>query len=410
MPKIRFAKGRLKLKKGEYQRPNKTFEYKWTDKLGYRHSVYAKSLEELRTKEAAILKDTLDGIKYFKQNTTLDSYYEIWKKVKSGIRDTTLRTYDNIYKCRIKPEFGETKLKDLSYSKIIMFYKELVEKQGLSISSLTGVNAVLSMIIDIAIKDGIVRTNPCRGAMKELKRSNVNSSPDVKALTKVEQELLEEYLCRPGSFNRLYPLVTVMLYTGMRIGEICALRWDDINFAKAEIHVNHTLVVADRSKRDGSRYALNPPKTKTGKRSIPISPIVKEALLLEKKYQKEHVVNNGFAINGLSNFVFTDQYGKVINYLNLNHSLTVISQEIDKEIKNKGTIKGLKSFPHLHSHMLRHTFATRMREAGADIKATAEIMGHKEVDMTLNTYTDASQEFKMREISLLGQNNESAVV
>ena len=64
-------------------------------------------------------------------------------------------------------------------------------------------------------------------------------------------------------------------------------------------------------------------------------------------------------------------------------------------------INGLTTFPHVHSHILRHTFATRMREAGADIKATAEIMGHNEVDITLNTYTDATEEFKRKEIALL---------
>ena len=85
MAKLRYAKGRIKLKKGEYQRPNGTFEYKWTDRIGTRHSVYAKTLLELRIKEDAILKDILDGIKSFSQNMTINSYYEIWKKVKSGL-------------------------------------------------------------------------------------------------------------------------------------------------------------------------------------------------------------------------------------------------------------------------------------------------------------------------------------
>ena len=73
-------------------------------------------------------------------------------------------------------------------------------------------------------------------------------------------------------------------------------------------------------------------------------------------------------------------------------------------------INGLTAFPHVHSHMLRHTFATRMREAGADIKATADIMGHNEVDITLNTYTDASEDFKKQEISLLDLREKIEVV
>ena len=402
MTNSRFAKGRLKLKKGEYQRSNNTFEYKWVDHLGHRHSIYAKSLDELREKETELLKISLDGNNSYNQNFTVNSYYEIWKKIKSGVRDTTFRSYDGIYHRHIKPAFGNTKLKDLTYSGIVMFYKDLAEKRGLCISTIVSINAVFNMINDIAIRDGVLRSNPCHGTMKALKKSTDDNTTKVNALTKEEQELLEEYLQRPGPYGRLYPLVTVMLYTGMRIGEVCALRWEDIDFYRAEIHVNHTLVVADRTKRDGHRYALNPPKTKTGKRSIPMCYTVKHALLMEKEYQNEFVINRGFSIDGHSDFVFTDKHGKVLNYLCLNYSLSEISKEIDEEIKREGSIKGLTSFPRIHSHMLRHSFATRMREAGADIKATADIMGHKKVDMTLNTYTDTSREFRMQEISLLG--------
>ena len=99
--------------------------------------------------------------------------------------------------------------------------------------------------------------------------------------------------------------------------------------------------------------------------------------------------------------MFLDDKGGLFHYKKLNHRLDRISSAIDDEIKSKGTVNGLTSFPHVHSHMLRHTFATRMREAGADIKATADIMGHTEVELTLNTYTDASEDFKRQEIALL---------
>lgn len=93
--------------------------------------------------------------------------------------------------------------------------------------------------------------------------------------------------------------------------------------------------------------------------------------------------------------------GGLFHYKKLNHRLDRLSAAIDKEIKAEGTANGLTAFPHIHSHIFRHTFATRMREAGADVKATAEIMGHTEVELTLNTYIDASEEFKRQEIALL---------
>ena len=122
------------------------------------------------------------------------------------------------------------------------------------------------------------------------------------------------------------------------------------------------------------------------------------------------VVVSSVVVNGYSDFVFLDDKGGLFHYKKLNHRLDRLSAAIDAEIKSKGTINGLTAFPHVHSHMLRHTFATRMREAGADIKATADIMGHNEVDITLNTYTDASKEFKKQEISLLDLRDKIEVI
>ena len=122
---------------------------------------------------------------------------------------------------------------------------------------------------------------------------------------------------------------------------------------------------------------------------------------MEKRRQELKGIKCSVTIDGYSDFIFLDNKGKPFHYKKLNHRLARISEAIDTEIKSKGTVNGLSSFPHVHSHMLRHTFATRMREAGADIKATADIMGHTEVDLTINTYTDASNEFKRRELSLL---------
>ena len=128
---------------------------------------------------------------------------------------------------------------------------------------------------------------------------------------------------------------------------------------------------------------------------------VREALLEEKNHQESCGIRCKVRVSGYKDFVFLDGNGDLYLLKKLNHKLDRISIAIDKEIKSKGSVTGLTGFPHVHNHMLRHTFATRMREAGADIKATADIMGHHEVGITLNTYTDASENFKMKEISLL---------
>ncbi|MCR5383150.1 MAG: site-specific integrase [Saccharofermentans sp.] len=401
MIKNRYAKGRIKLKEGEYQRRCGTFEYKWTDRYGMRHSVYAKTIELLRIKEESILRDSLDGLRCDNRNITVNSYFEIWKKIKSGIRESTYMTYLKKYNRYIEPEFGKTILKDLSYSKVVYFYKDLIEKQGLSVSSVSSINVVLSMILEIAIRDGVLRSNPCTGAMKELQRKYADTVKEVKALTQTEQKMLEEFLSKPGTYHCLYPIVTVMLYTGMRVGEIGALRWADINFEKNEINISHTLLFEEKPGQEGSVYSLNPPKTKTSERCIPMSSRVREALLTEKRRQELIGLKSCITIDGYSDFVFLDDKGGLFHYKKLNHRLDRMSLAIDADIKSKGMVNGLSAFPHVHSHMFRHTFATRMREAGADIKATADIMGHNEVDITLNTYTDTTAEFKKKEIALI---------
>ena len=399
----RYAKGRIKLKKGEYQRPNGSFEYKWTDRYGKRHSEYAKTLIELRIKEDAIRKDLLDGLTGINLNLTINSYFKIWQKIKSGVRESSFSTYLRLYQRYIETQFGETKLKDLTYSKVVLFYKDLLENHGLGISSVNNINVVLSMILNVAIRDGVLRTNPCNGALKELKRKYAGTKKEVKALTKAEQEVFEDFLKKPGIFHSLYPLITVMLYTGIRVGELGGMRWADIDFEKNQIEIAHTLLFEEKPGQKGSVFSLNPPKTKTSERKIPMNPKVRDALLREKNRQLANGISCNVTVNGYSDFVFLDDNGSLIHYKKLNHRLDRISKAIDNEIKSNGTVNGLTSFPHVHSHMLRHTFATRMREAGADIKATADIMGHTEVNLTLNTYTDASEDFKRQEIALLDQ-------
>ena len=392
--------GTPKLKTGEHQRANGIFEYKWTDDNGKRHSIYSSSLAVLRERENEILRDSLDRIKS-KSDYTINSYFKIWKRVKSGVRETTLNTYLRIYNRYIEPEFGTTKLEELTYSKLVMFYKDLIENHGINISTVDNINVVLTMILNVALRDGIIRSNPCNGAMKELKHQYSGTVKKVNALTRTEQTLLEEYLSRPGTYHILSPLITVMLNTGIRSGELGGLKWSDIDFEKNEIHINHTLIFESKKPGGKSEYSLNPPKTRTSKRCIPMNRKVREALIEEKTRQEENGIKCSICVDGYTDFVFLAVNRKPFDYKKLNHRLDRISEAIDNEIKSKGSIYGLTSFPHVHSHMLRHTFATRMREAGADIKATADIMGHHEIDITLNTYTDASEDFKRKEILLL---------
>lgn len=404
----RYTQSKTKLRKGEYQRKNRTFEYRWIDKNGKRQYVYAKTLPELRKKEDAILRDTLEGIDYSKLDLTINSYFELWKKIKTGIRETTYATYISFYERYIEPDFGKTKLKNVTYSNVVMFLKSLAVDKGLKYASVRNVELSLSMVLDIAVRDDVLRNNPCKGALRDLQREYGDDAKDVRALTLQEQKIFESFLAKPGRYHQYYPVFTVMLWTGMRVGEVLGLRWEDIDFENNEISVNHIILFYSKGKGKGSANKINPPKTKSSRRIVPMLPQVKEALLKEKERQDLLGIKCNSTIDGYTNFIFLNNKGLVLDYKKLNHRLESISKEINKDIHENGDPKA-EEFPHLHNHMLRHTFATRMREAGADMKATSEMLGHEGILITLKTYTDASREFKNREIALLKDYYETAM-
>lgn len=94
------------LKEGEYQRANGTFEYKWRDRRGKRHSIYAKTLEELREKELDVLRDVLDGIRADHKDITINDLYYSWVRLKRGLKDNTFQNYKYMYCQFVEPDFG----------------------------------------------------------------------------------------------------------------------------------------------------------------------------------------------------------------------------------------------------------------------------------------------------------------
>ena len=95
-----------KLKDGERQRPNGSYEYRWTDKIGKRHSIYAVSLKELREKEAAVVVDTMDGIQAGTNYLTVNDWYSKWKSLKKGLKENTFQNYQYMYNQYVSGSFG----------------------------------------------------------------------------------------------------------------------------------------------------------------------------------------------------------------------------------------------------------------------------------------------------------------
>ncbi len=387
------------LHKGEQQRSNGTFGYQWTDSNGKRHTVYAKTLLELREKEKEILKDIVDDIKPEARCKTINDVYERWKDLKRGLKDNTFQNYQYLYTMYVSPKFGKRKISSLVKSDLKQFYNSLVDERGLAITTVDGVHTVLRQVLDLALDDAYIRRNPADNVLKELKKARGLEAEKRYALTQSEEALFLDFLKRTTKYQHWHSIFAVMLGTGMRVGETVGLRWCDIDLEDGIIDINHTLVYY-RHEVNGCYCNIHSPKTKAGKRKVPMLETVRKAFLEEKKNQQQAGIRCEAKVDGYTDFIFVNRFGQPQHQGTLNKALRRIIRDCNDEVLNKVN-REVILLPPFSCHTLRHTFATRMCEKGVNIKVIQDVLGHADVSTTLNIYADATKDLKMKEFANL---------
>lgn len=397
MAQKRLDSNRKVLKTGETQRADGYYVYRWTDRTGARHSVTDKTLEGLRRKEEDILRNKMDGIKVGVQNVTLNDIYELWKHLKRGLKDNTFQNYCYMYDQFVAEDIGKLRIQNLKRSDVKRFYNKLIDERQLKIATVDNVHTVLHQVLQIAVEDNYIRNNVSDNLLKELKQSHNFGEDRRRALTVAEQELFLRFLASEKTqYHHWYPIFAVMVGTGMRVGEICGLRWQDIDFEAGIIDVNHTLVYYNHRNGDGCYFNVHAPKTKAGNRQIPMLDEVKEAFLLEKQYQEFNNLKCNVSVDGYTDFIFINRFGNVQHQGTLNKALRRIIRDCNDEQLAKGK-KNPVLLPNFSCHSLRHTFTTRLVEADVNIKVIQELCGHTRSDVTLDIYTTVTKELKQRE-------------
>ena len=381
------------LKEGEYQRASGTYEFKWRDKRGGRHSISAVKLEELREKELDVFRDVLDGVRTDKNNLTINDLYYSWVQLKRGLKDNTFSNYKYMYTQFVEPDFGKNKLVDLKRSDVRGFYNYLADERHVKVNTIDNVHTVLHQVLELGVEDDYLRYNPSDNALKELKKARNFEIDKRRALTIPEQELFESFLRKNGQYHRWYSIFVIMLWTGMRVGEITGL-----DLEEEIISVNHTLVYYSTRTEEGQIFAINTPKTKAGERIIPMLPKVKEAFLIEKQYQEECGIKSVAVVDGYRNFIFINRFGNVQHQGTLNKALRRIIRDCNYEVLDKNSNDDAVILPKFSNHSLRHTFTTRMCEAGVNIKAMQEILGHADAETTMDIYAEATKDLKKSEL------------
>lgn len=293
------------------------------------------------------------------------SLIEEWLQYKkTTIKESSYLNYKFIIEANIKKEMGEKNLEELLQYNFNSFVEQLMEK--LSSKTVKDIMTVLKAILkyaeikyDINFKISLISTP-------------AQITNEVEVFNDKDRKKMEKYCIQSKEIRDLGVLIS--LYTGLRIGEVCALKWSDIDFEKRYIKVNHTLQRVYVNKRE-TKVLYDRPKTKKSIRKIPMAKVLYEKLKeISKNYD-----NAAFVLTGS-----TKRYYEPLGY---RYIYRRILEKCDIEYKRY--------------HQLRHTFATRCIKVGMDVKSLSEVLGHANVSITLNIYVHSSFETKNKFINKL---------
>ena len=304
---------------------------------------------------------------------------------KINLRDQTKAVYNYNFDHYVRSGFGLKNLGDIKYSDLKIFYISLIKKTGLRIATVNKIQTLISLTFQMAVRDGIVRSNPCNGIIKDLSSSDEKGKTVRRALTYDEQKAFITYVAENPIFAKWFNFFTVMFGTGLRIGEALGLTWKDVDFDENEIHVNQNLVYGKMDKGEHFEYHISTTKTPAGIRTIPIAKSVRKALLDEYADQSK----NGFnatVIDGINDFVFQVKEGYIGNSVNTNKAIHKICDSYNKAHNDAKVI-----LPHFSCHQIRHTFCTRFCEHEDNLKVIQSIMGHSDITTTMNVYAEATK-------------------
>ena len=384
------------LRKGEFQRSQDgRYAYSYTDPLGQRRTIYASNLRDLRIKEDELTKNQLDGLDlYTAEKTTMNMLFDRYIKSKRNLRETTKTNYIYNYDHYVRDGFGKKRICDIKYSDVLFFYQSLIDERELSVHTVDSVHGLLHPAFEMAVRDNIIRKNPSENVMKEFKK-RVGKNKGVRhALTIEQQRAFLSYIADSDVFSHWYSLFEFLLGTGCRIGEAIGIRWKDVDFNNRVISINHSVSYFAKREDGVSKcgYKVFLPKTDSGIRQIPMLDEVYETLKMDYEYQQA----NGFSkleVDGMSGFVFTNRFGSLHNGQNVNRAIKRIceaynSEAIEKAKKNHNEPLLLPDFS---AHHLRHTFATRLCENVTNLKVIQSIMGHKNIETTMDIYAEATE-------------------
>lgn len=363
---------------------------------GKRYTIYGKTQKEVEKKLRDAQYEIEHGIFAKPDKVTVNSWFHTWMKEYQSnvIRETTEALYQSMYNHHIKDALGHMKLQTVRPEHIQALFNQM-KKEGYAPSFIKRFKNVLSKMFKQAYQNDLVMRNPVEKTTvpKEEERQQNGSH---RGLTEKEQT---DFLRYAEEVEPQYAdLFNLGFATGMRIGELFALEWSEVDFSENEIHIGGTMI-----KLDGKEYKKGPTKTDKGARTIPLLPEIAKRMRKRKLQQAEYKMMLGAEwkpVKGLEHLVFTTPVGRPLSrgviYNAIDRIIEVINH--DERIAAEKEKRKPVVFEHFSSHTMRHTFATRALERGIPPKVVQEYLGHSKIDTTLNIYTHVLPETKKEEI------------
>jgi integrase len=367
-----------------YQRKDGRYVGSFRLENGKRKYVYGETRTEAREKLRVAINAYKQGTLVAGSNQTLKQFLEQWLQAKRmELKDGTYRYYKTYVQTHIIPALGHLKLQRVNDAHLQSFYAALLEKKtrrgkNLSPNTVRLIHCILSEAFDAAVRAKKLAANPC--ALVTPPRS---SKKELRFLTAEQaQHLLE--MARSKQ-HRLECLLTVALTTGMRQGELLALHWSDIDFARGTVHITRSLAYHHSTEGTQHQYREAEPKTASSRRTIPLPDVAIRALQAHRLRQKEERLRaRSWKIHDL---VFTNQYGGYLNQ-------SILRNEVKQLLHEAG-------LPALRFHDLRHSAATILISMGVNSKVVQERLGHSTISITLGVYghlTESMQRDAMQKL------------
>ena len=348
---------------------------------GKREYIYRYCSTQAEAKEALVKLQMEKGLGInqmagkVKTGDWVEHWIEDLKATK--LAPATLTSYRNNFRLHIRPVIGEIPLQKLETYHVQRMLNNI---KGASCSTFVKNYNIIHGALEKAVELGMIVRNPCKGVAFP-----ADDRHEMRVLTPEEQQAFVKAL--EGEYYR--PLFLLYLYSGLRLGEGLALRWTDIDLKNKRIRVNKKVIVFhDFSQHSAKVRVENKCKTKSSNRTVVITPGLVSVLAEHKAAMMEQARQEG-EIWTDDRLAFVNIRGNMIYARNLQHVL--------ERICKKAGIKGATM------HTLRHSYATRCFEAGVDIKAISEQLGHLNVKTTYNIYVHLLQDTKVKEIEKLGE-------